>query len=101
MKRPRWGRIKLPKAEGISDAPMQFLKAREQVLTLVCIGTVRVGRSNDVLNPVLLGEAAHFHCHVPRLRTIVNARKDVAVNIDHVLGLSVRPWRASWIRNPC
>jgi hypothetical protein len=44
---------------------------------------VGVRRGYDVIDAILAGEPTHFQRDFPRLRTIVDLRKNVAVDIDH------------------
>ena len=44
---------------------------------------VGVRRGYDVIDAILAGEPTHFQRHFPRLGTIVDLWKNVAVDIDH------------------
>ena len=54
-----------------------------QVLPVLVIALIRMGRGHDVLDSIRHRHPAHFVGHVPGLGAIVHVGKNVAMDVNH------------------
>ena len=65
-----------------ADQGPQFIKLLLQILTIVLVAIIGMGRGHHMLNAIRRRHAAHLLRNFPGFGAIVDFGKDVTVNID-------------------
>src|SRR5437879_5111180 len=67
---------------------LQLLQGKLKLRTVVMVVIIRVRSADDVSNAIFDSDTAHFFGHFPTLGSVVNVRKNVAVDVNHVVIVS-------------
>src|SRR5260370_14659936 len=71
------------KSKLVTDLVAEFGDEVPDQVAAIRIGVISMGSGDDVRNAVLDREMAHLECHVPRFRAVIEAGKEMGVDVNH------------------